>query len=733
MSERGSEKNISKEGVSKAITLSREISRIKVLDDKSPEANEKARNFLKGNFSTQYENVTRMVELSKDPGRTEDDPIKINAKKDLDLLGAAMLLAGQNKIEEWIIGAEVSSHLPSVFADIETVLANNLLVSGKNDQIGKEIVTQVGILEKANRRAALAPNSYEETRERETKKTIDVLLDKYDNVDSDSDDASKLGAVIGCLDDGLSKAAEKMAEAAKSGGRKEKTYVTHTPGAPDDDGNPGRGETGFSYGPEFGDFAKFVMRGIRTDLRESSPPSWYKELDEKEKYWYSMADNLSEAAQNKNALKDSVKLLEKLWFDDNIRLEVNESDLKMMYEKKGFRLALQKFVKDLCRLDKDSPEGSNFLYIRRDRRPGTESVKNPQGELEVSCKLLDLDTYKEEVAMYVCKTKIYSGNNNIDGLFEEEIRILMQSEKLDRDGAEKKWKKIHRFDETKIEVGTAWNFLYNCDFIESADFSRELGPTKGAKGDAINFIFHPEAKVSSKLKPEKLAVGNDEIKGGPLADWYDHQLQNDSKFMEEYKKGNNRIFPKRLGIGFLDTFKVKTDEGVVMSIAEALINEKNIDFSKNAATTKDIFKDYKDMREGSLVTFKYLTGQVPYDAKNARQWSVDAHNALSLLRQQGVMPDGKKLPVLEDVKLFAAIIYSSCGVNKTDKLLSLQCPGNSDYKEYVRQLSLQSFIKSTDSALNVVPRFGGFTKFQKEVFNFMYEGSIKRGVNSIFG
>jgi len=204
--ENGVERNISKESVSKAITLSREISRIKVLGDKSPEANEKARNFLKGNFSTQYENVTRMVELSKDPGRTENDPIRINAKKDLDLLGAAMLLAGQDKIEGWIVGGEVSSHVPSAFADIEKVLADNLLVSGKNDQTGKEIVTQLGILEKASRRAALAPNSYEETRERETKKTIDVLLDKYDNADPDSEDAEKIGAVVGCLDGGLKKA-----------------------------------------------------------------------------------------------------------------------------------------------------------------------------------------------------------------------------------------------------------------------------------------------------------------------------------------------------------------------------------------------------------------------------------------------------------------------------------------------------------------------------------------------
>lgn len=222
MSERGPEINVSTEQVSKVVTLSREIARIKVLDDRSPESNERASNFLKGNFNSQYESVEQMINLSQDPGRPEDDVAKKNAKQSLDLLGSALLLAGQDKkIENWVTGAEVYEHLPSNFAGVEKILQNNLLVSGNDDEVGKKIVEQLGALEKANRRAAMAPNSYKETKERETKKTIDSLFDVYESVDSDSEAGLKIGAVVGCLDSEL---AGEVVEVKKSNeNRREET------------------------------------------------------------------------------------------------------------------------------------------------------------------------------------------------------------------------------------------------------------------------------------------------------------------------------------------------------------------------------------------------------------------------------------------------------------------------------------------------------------------------------
>lgn len=222
MSERGPEINVSTEQVSKVVTLSREITRIKVLDDRSPEADERARNFLKGNFSSQYESVDQMVNLSRDPGRLENDVAKKNAQESLNLLGSALLLAGQDKkIETWVTGAEVYKHLPSSFAGVERILQNNLLVNGKDDEIGKGIVEQLAALEKANRRAAMAPNSYKEKKREQTQETINNLLDVYDTVDSDSEAGLKIGAVVGCLDSELVE--EVVPERKSNENRREET------------------------------------------------------------------------------------------------------------------------------------------------------------------------------------------------------------------------------------------------------------------------------------------------------------------------------------------------------------------------------------------------------------------------------------------------------------------------------------------------------------------------------
>jgi hypothetical protein len=230
--ENGVEKNISKEEVSKVITLSREISRIKVINNNSDEANERGRNFLMGNFPAKYESVEEMINLSQDPGRNENDLVKKNAKESLDLLGSAVLLAGQNNnIEDWIVKGEVLSHLPSVFSGVEKVLGENLLVDGENDTTGKEIVRHLSNLEKINKRAEMAPNLYSKKKIEETKVVTDLLCDMYDDVDSDSKEGLKLGAVIGSLDRSVSsKETEKIVtyEKKESGYTSEINFSTKT-------------------------------------------------------------------------------------------------------------------------------------------------------------------------------------------------------------------------------------------------------------------------------------------------------------------------------------------------------------------------------------------------------------------------------------------------------------------------------------------------------------------------
>jgi len=488
----------------------------------------------------------------------------------------------------------------------------------------------------------------------------------------------------------------------------------------EDGGNGKEKKGGFSYGPEHVDFAKAVIRGVKTDFRRNSPPTWFPELSEKEQEWYELADYLSECSENKTALKDSVKLLEKLWLDDNVRVKMFESQLKQMYERAGCRLAMEKIIQDFCVLGKDDSGLFEFLYLK-------PQLEKDGKTLKISSKLQDIDTYKNETVMFVCIRKAYPGSSKPDESFASEISRIMALG-VSQEVALESWKEQHGYEETQIEVGTAWNFLYNCDFIESADFSRQLAPIDGVKGDAANFVFHPDAKVSGKLKDKKLRVGQDEIKGGPLADWYEYQLANDEYFRAAYEQGLvDHLFPKRLGVGFLDTFKVKTARGE-MSMARALLEGKTINFSKMQATKKDIFKNYKDMREGALITFKYLTGQVPLDGKNTQSWAVEINNSLSLLRQQGEMPNGEMLPVLDDPRLYAAIIYSSAGVARGDPSLSLEM-STPDYKENVRQLCMSSFIKSTDERMNVKRMFNkGMSESQKMVFDFIYKGKIRRGL-----
>lgn len=719
--------SLSQEKATNVLSLSREIKPL--IDSKSEAQREQTRVFLKNIYpEANYDDFGQILDLRN---ANIGDSAKERVNEVVRMVGAAYLIAGGDKIYQWVTDGTTGIHIAEGMERISEVVDSNLLVRDEKDEVGKFIVKNLIDVEKINVRAAKAPGTFEEKRVEETKKIIGTLFDRLDEVDYESEDADKLSAVIGCLDSQIYKV-EDNGRNNRNGGRQRKTYVTYTPGEPDDEGNPGRGESGFSYGPEFEDFATAVIRGVKTDFRRNSPPRWFKESSDSEKLWYEMADYLSECSENKTALKDNVKGVEKLWLDDNYRAKVHEAELKLMYENEGFRFAMEKIIQDLCVLNQDNSSGSKFLYLKQNL---DDKVKKPDGkgfEMKVKVMLGDVDNYKKKMALSVCINKAYLGSNDSNGLFLQEISKTMSSVGLSKENAEEKWKEQHNFKRAQIEVGTAWNFLYNCDFIESADFLRKLGPIDGVRGDAVNFIFHPEAKVSSKLTEEKLSVGQDEIKGGPLADWYDYQLTHDEDFRAEYKisDGDSRLFPERLGVGFLDTFTVKTMKRREMSMAQALMEGKTIDFSKKTATKKDVFKDYKDMREGSLIVFKFLTGLMPL-GKSTPNWSIEAQNALSLLRQQGTMPDKNKLPILDDKRLYAAIIYSSAGVNKTDKLLSLQYP-TPDYKETVRQLCLNSFIRSTNPDLNEVRAFSQFTVFQKEVFDFIYKGSAVRGVYNIF-
>ncbi len=502
----------------------------------------------------------------------------------------------------------------------------------------------------------------------------------------------------------------------------------------------GRERGGISYGPEMPDFSKLVMRSKRTDLRLNMPPKWFNEADHNEQLWYEMADTMSAYAENKTGLKDSIKGLERLWFDDNYRLKLNEFDFMVMYDREGFRMAAEKMVKDLCVLkpDKDNPNGSSFLFLNMEP---LSNFKNEKGNFvpQTEMNLNDIDDYKKNIALYICKQKAYGGDQNYEQLFTNEINDIMHLYGKTKDQATEKWEELHKFNDAQIETGTAWNFLYSCDMVESGDFDRKLKPIDGVRGDTINFIFHPKSKMDSKIGATKSdgtdTTGEEEIKGGPLSDWYLYQFSHDSNFRQEYLDGKYNFFPKRLAVGFLDKYAVFSKEtGKKMSMAEALMTGQTIDRDRlpyGGSTKWNMYLPQKDLLESSLNIFKYLIGEVPLDLKSFRQWAVGINNAAGLYRQQYTMPDGKILPVLEDKNILEGIIYSSCGVAQSDDLLTLNTPFKS-YKEGVRQLVMNSFIKSSvNLELNKFTSKDGPTVFQKQVFDELYKGPIKRAIGEL--
>jgi len=515
-------------------------------------------------------------------------------------------------------------------------------------------------------------------------------------------------------------------------------YGEEPPGDDDADsvGAGKRKGRGFSYGPELREFAKAVIESRQTDYRESSPPQWLKEKDDQDEYWYRMADYMSSCADNKTALKDSVKGLEKLWFDDNIRMKLNEADFEVMYGNKGFRFAVERILKDMCVFEKRGAnnDGGEFLYLRKD----------------AFTKIYDLDNYKAEMSMLVCKIKAY-GNRDFEESFKNEINRLMSVNRVSEKQVIKLWQEKNHFYDAQIEAGTAWNFLYNCNFLESADYNRELWPTDAARGDTVNFVFHPDAKVNSKLEEDKILLGKEEVKGGPLADWYLYQLEHNPQFRREYDQGMHRLFPKRLCVSFLDTYSVYTTKREKMTMAKALFNGEEIDCSrlkyseqirkakerdgvdveKNKAASKlSMFKDYKDLLEGALTTFKYLTGEAPLDGKNTQQWAIGIKNGMALLRQQEVNVSGGRLPELDQPNIYAAIIYASFGLNRADRLMTVKkiFP---DYRTGLEIIAMQDFVKSSDKTQNISRKEWIPTPFQKRVFEIIYKDAVTRTLNDL--
>ena len=257
------------ESVSKAADLSREIKKSGIIGNSSPESDEKARDFLQTKFNGKYESVEQMMEISQNPGFADTDPAKVNAKNALDLLGSAVLLAGGDEMLDLANKGELSVNLPNSFHGIDAKINSNLFISNENDNTGKLIVTKLREMEAFNIKAKIAPNAFESKRSEIVQEKIGDLLGKYTEVSEDSEDALKLGVVIGYLDESI-----KPQVNNRSNRNSEPPLVPRIGENGDYEGQ----DRAWVISPEN---AAEAMKFMAYDLRWQSwtPPEWFKRLD----------------------------------------------------------------------------------------------------------------------------------------------------------------------------------------------------------------------------------------------------------------------------------------------------------------------------------------------------------------------------------------------------------------------------------------------------------------------
>lgn len=707
MSERGSEINVSTEQVSKVVTLSREITRIKVLDDRSPEANERARNFLKGNFSSQYESVEQMVNLSRDPGRPENDVAKKNAQESLNLLGSALLLAGQDKkIESWVTGAEVYKHLPSSFAGVERILQNNLLVNGKDDEIGKGIVEQLAALEKANRRAAMAPNSYKEKKKEQTQETINNLLDVYDTVDSDSEAGLKIGAVVGCLDSELK---EEISVVRRKVDVDDE--VDYEPLVVDPETQEIRGGARWEISPEN---AAMAMKFMDSSMRWQSytPPEWFKkikpilnkdgtvketaeEIQSRIEYMVMVNDG---AASMSYAGKDLDKIQgNRMWFAFD-----NEKFTKLFNE--DFKLVSSKMLNDLCELYEDKNGRMSLRYKEVVDENGVRKI-----DKKVVKKLEGIRDYKEELALFLAEQNGRKEANYLD----------------------------------KMNAYTAWNLFYMFGDSSLADRMRVLPTYGGIINDGMRTL-NPEYKAKSKWKvfKEESDIFEAEYFGGSLADYVmtvmrlekelGEPIGGKKKLREKIADGEMKIFDNKMCYGFFDfTYgtrdlrkpngeKFTKEEDV--TVATLLMNYarfgkdseligKNDKGDFNFGTNQvDFLNLFRDQVETAALSYNCMMGKK--EVKSVDGWVHDIKDKVGMVR--GIRINGRttyKYTTSPDY--WANMILGSFGVDTTrlsSDYIYLKLPKEvkANYNLYLYKLLIQDLnISNTDVDINEVMRYMG--------------------------
>ncbi|MDD2224988.1 MAG: hypothetical protein PHP97_02395 [Candidatus Shapirobacteria bacterium] len=707
MSERGPEINISTEKVLKAVNLSRTIERNKVLGDSSQESAEKAREILGGSFAANYQSVEEMINTTKDlTGKT--DIQRKNAEEALNLLGSAMCLTENGKANDLLLQGKLGENLPSNLVGIEKYVAENLLVSGDGDKVGKEIVANLIDLEKINRRAILAPKAFAEKRGIETKRVIEILCDKFDEIDPDSKDGLKIGAVVGCLDSGL------VREVDPSVRRKVDIddEVDYEPIVIDPETQETRGGARWEISPEN---AAMAMKFMDSSMRWQSytPPEWFKkikpilnkdgsvkesteEIQSRIEYMVMVNDG---AASMSYAGKDLDKIQgNRMWFAFD-----NEKFTKLFNE--DFKLVSSKMLNDLCELYEDKNGRMSLRYKEGINKKGHQGIK-----ASVENKLEGIRDYKEEMADFLAKQNGRKEANYMD----------------------------------KMNAYTAWNLFYMFGDSSLADRTRVMPTYGGIINDGMRTL-NPEYKAKSKWKvfKEEKDIFEAEYFGGSLADYaltvmrvekeLGKPIDGKKTLREKITDGEMKIFDNKMCYGFFDfTYgtrdlckpngeKFTKEEDVTVSTLlmnyarfddeGKLINRnENGDFSFGTNQV-DFLNLFRDQIETAALSYNCMMGKK--EVKSVEGWVHDIKDKVGMVR--GIRINGKptyKYTTSPDY--WANMILGSFGADTTrlsSDYIYVKTPkevSKSGYNLFLYKLLVQDLnISNADVDINSVMRYMG--------------------------
>jgi hypothetical protein len=450
----------------------------------------------------------------------------------------------------------------------------------------------------------------------------------------------------------------------------------------------------YGYGPKRDVFVRKVISGDNTSFRDTSPPTWYENLTRDpvpgrtdrfgkergaiEQWKIRVVAELASAAGTKTAFKDGN-------LDDlanKYRPSVAKEEFKLLYETNEQGMGLPGF--------KDSLEVYMQSLFSFDRNTGFLSLK----DLTYTDESGQEKNIYDDFYGYQCDLaeKLLKGTGLFTGRKIEGIRTL---------------------EDAKIALGTAWNFLFVGDVVESADEDRLLNPGK-AYGDKVAAMFHPEAKFLRKFRlrfpgarpvvGKEQFTGEEEPFGGSYGDWWYNRMKEDKGIFDSVFRGETHPFPKRLAMSFIESFGVYAtgDKGQSveqMSMAQALIEGKTIitgldqvhdrggktyevikrdaygiesrqvkaigDFEFDYNTDAPMMIRYRDIYQASYGLFNYVMGKVPFDAKARDKWIEGLKTNLALVRQNKIPNVNAYLSHVDDAEFIKIAIANSWGVRSS--------------------------------------------------------------------